>query len=413
MLSDLRCRVADEGALVLAIENKFGLKYFSGAAEDHTGVRFDGIEGYRGGGDRSPRTLGRVELEASLKRAGFESVEFYFPFPDYKFVRSVISAEAAADGGPQLAELISQELGTDYSSFPALPLFNQRAAWHEVVRNGLLPDFANSFLVVASPTGQAKVRAPWDIATFTMGPRRPAYWATARVSGLAGAEPTVVRSRLTDLPQESGPVTMAEGSTETWLRGESVAQRAADVAMRRDADVGSVAEAMRPWVKHLQDAADMNSTLPGDYLDATPGNIVITGNRTTYIDREWSWSGRLSVQSVVVRGLVLFYVKLRDTGALAGALSRVSVARLVRDTARQLDFNVTRSDLDDYAEVQGQVLRQVMGYEGSNARVLRSLVLSHDTRRVALEGQRGIDLGKRAFRRARRVVGTRLKSLPR
>lgn len=35
------------GKLLLAIENRFGLKYWCGAAEDHTGISFDGISGYK------------------------------------------------------------------------------------------------------------------------------------------------------------------------------------------------------------------------------------------------------------------------------------------------------------------------------------------------------------------------------
>ena len=196
---------------------------------------------------------------------------------------------------------------------------------------------------------------------------------------------------------------MSEGSTEPWLKGESVAQRAADAALARDASTASVAAALRPWVDHLHREAAAEGRLPGEYLDATPGNFVVVGDRTTYIDREWSWHAPLSVQSVVVRGLVMFYVRARDTGGLAGSLTRRSVARLVRDTARHLGFDVSRRDLEEYVELQGQVLRQVQGFSGSNARMLRSLFLSSDTRRVVIQGQRAADLGKRVTRRGRRV----------
>ena len=33
----------DDSKLIIAIENKFGLKYWCGASEDHTGVPFDSI----------------------------------------------------------------------------------------------------------------------------------------------------------------------------------------------------------------------------------------------------------------------------------------------------------------------------------------------------------------------------------
>ena len=34
------------GTLIIAIENQFGLKYYSSGKEDHTNIMFDGIEGY-------------------------------------------------------------------------------------------------------------------------------------------------------------------------------------------------------------------------------------------------------------------------------------------------------------------------------------------------------------------------------
>ena len=35
-----------EGKLLIAIENRLGLKYFAGAPEDHTDIHFFGIDGY-------------------------------------------------------------------------------------------------------------------------------------------------------------------------------------------------------------------------------------------------------------------------------------------------------------------------------------------------------------------------------
>lgn len=405
MLTDLRSRVADDGALVLAIENKFGLKYLSGAAEDHTGVRFDGIEGYRGSGTNGPRTLGRVELEQSLRKAGFEGVDFYFPFPDYKFVRSVVSERAASTAGPQLAELISQQVATDYSSYPKSPLFNQRAAWHEAERNGLVPDLANSFLVVASPAAtQSRVTAPWDIAAFNMTPRKPEYWASTRVSGLESGMAKVTRERMTQLPQRPGPVSMTESSTESWIVGESASQLASDAAMARSATTESVALALGPWIEHLRANQDASGHLPPSFLDATPGNVIVSEGETTYIDQEWSWDSPLAFESVVVRGLVMFYVRARDTGGLQGELARKSVAKLVIETAGHLGVQASRRDLDDYVEIQEQLLRQVQDYSGSRARMLRSMLLSSTTRGAVVQGQRTVDLARRAARRGRRIA---------
>lgn len=79
----------EEGALVIAIENKFGLKYWAGCREDHLGTYFSGLEGYHEGG--SARTFTRHGLEKLLASAGIASYAFYYPYPDYKFPTTIYS----------------------------------------------------------------------------------------------------------------------------------------------------------------------------------------------------------------------------------------------------------------------------------------------------------------------------------
>lgn len=88
-LSLIRGLLKDDGVLLLAIENRFGLKYFAGANEDHLGRRYASLEGYD---KETILTYGRDELTALLNRMGFSKTAFYYPFPDYK-LPSVIFSE--------------------------------------------------------------------------------------------------------------------------------------------------------------------------------------------------------------------------------------------------------------------------------------------------------------------------------
>lgn len=81
----------DSGRLVIAIENKFGLKYWAGCREDHLGTYFTGIEGYHTGG--VARTFTRRGLEEILHKTGISEYAFYYPYPDYKFPTTVYSDE--------------------------------------------------------------------------------------------------------------------------------------------------------------------------------------------------------------------------------------------------------------------------------------------------------------------------------
>ncbi|MDE7479582.1 MAG: class I SAM-dependent methyltransferase, partial [Lachnospiraceae bacterium] len=78
-----------DGHMIIAIENKFGLKYWAGCREDHLGTYFSGLEGYREGG--SVRTFTRHGLEKILDKTGIKEYAFYYPYPDYKFATTIYS----------------------------------------------------------------------------------------------------------------------------------------------------------------------------------------------------------------------------------------------------------------------------------------------------------------------------------
>lgn len=88
-LTDVSGKLKDGGKIYIAIENRLGLKYFSGCKEDHSGVEFEGIEGYSG--KSKARTFSYYELNSLFQRCGFEQAEFYYPYPDYKFPAEIYS----------------------------------------------------------------------------------------------------------------------------------------------------------------------------------------------------------------------------------------------------------------------------------------------------------------------------------
>lgn len=138
-------RLADQlqpgGVLLLAIENKFGLKYFAGAPEDHTGRLFDGIEGYPHGGPA--RTFARGELDELLAQAGFGRRDFYYPHPDYKLPREIFSDAWL----PQPHQVLTDAPNYDHER---LRMLSETRAWENIIRAGYFKLFANSFLVAAS-----------------------------------------------------------------------------------------------------------------------------------------------------------------------------------------------------------------------------------------------------------------------
>ncbi|MCR4738651.1 MAG: class I SAM-dependent methyltransferase [Lachnospiraceae bacterium] len=133
------------GKLVIAIENKYGLKYFAGCREDHTGTYFEGIEGYPG--TTGVKTFSHDGLNTLLKETGLFG-RFYYPYPDYKLCHSIYSDEWL----PGIGELNRNIRNFDNDR---VICFDETAAFDEIIREGRFCEYSNSFLVIA---GNEEVR---------------------------------------------------------------------------------------------------------------------------------------------------------------------------------------------------------------------------------------------------------------
>ena len=130
------------GRIVIAIENRLGLKYFAGCKEDHLGSFFSGIEGYSP--DSVARTFSRNGLINIFKRCGMNEYHFYYPYPDYKLMTLLHSDSYM----PKFGELQDNVRNFDRDR---LVLFNEKHAYEELVRENMYQEFANSFEVIIGP----------------------------------------------------------------------------------------------------------------------------------------------------------------------------------------------------------------------------------------------------------------------
>lgn len=142
--SDLLKKIASclkpGGRLYIAIENRLGLKYFAGCAEDHIGKPFAGIDGY--GSVQFVKTFSRSQLEMLLLENGFGSLYFYYPYPDYKLPTVIYSDDYMPN------ETFSINPFVNYDS-DRLVCFDERKAYQTLIGTKELKMLANSFLVEA------------------------------------------------------------------------------------------------------------------------------------------------------------------------------------------------------------------------------------------------------------------------
>ncbi|MBU5481066.1 methyltransferase [Blautia sp. MSJ-19] len=130
-----------DGKIVLAIENRLGLKYWAGCTEDHFGTLFEGLEGYPT--TSGVKTFSKKELSAILEKAGNLQASWYYPFPDYKLPMTIYSDRRL----PAKGEL--NRLETNYDRL-RLQLFQESPVYDSLLENDLYPEFANSFLLLIS-----------------------------------------------------------------------------------------------------------------------------------------------------------------------------------------------------------------------------------------------------------------------
>jgi hypothetical protein len=140
-LIKIRSLLSDTGKVLIAIENRMGLKYWCGQCEDHGGLPFGGINNFYYGG--KARTFDKKELSLLLENAGFCNQKFYYPLPDYKLPR-VIYSEAYLPNRDVLSCM------HPYYFNPYSVVALEKMQYQSIIRNGVFEFFANSFLVECS-----------------------------------------------------------------------------------------------------------------------------------------------------------------------------------------------------------------------------------------------------------------------
>lgn len=140
MLNRLKRHLAPGGKIIIAIENRLGLKYFAGCKEDHTGTYFKGIEGY----DLADgvRTFSKPELNKLITECGLYT-KFYYPYPDYKLPGTIYSDDKL----PEVGELNRNMRNFDNDRFV---LFDEQKAFDTFIQEGDFQSYSNSFIVICT-----------------------------------------------------------------------------------------------------------------------------------------------------------------------------------------------------------------------------------------------------------------------
>lgn len=160
-LRKARGELAAGGALILGIENRLGLKYLLGCPDDHLGVphiaTLPAEQARRRWREFSGQALqsftySLTELTQLLRDAGFNQLDFFAAFPDYKLPAAIIPL---GDDDKLLGEWLAQStLPAEHNGYDGSSLdqeFQQRlvAGYRNLVAAGTARHFVPSFFVRA------------------------------------------------------------------------------------------------------------------------------------------------------------------------------------------------------------------------------------------------------------------------
>ncbi len=124
----------------MAIDNKFGLRYFCGHPENILHKKFPSLIGYSNEPTKI-ETYTKTSLETFLKQQGYYT-NFYYPLPDYKFPNVIFSEK-------EMPKYNSIDKYISYPTQQSDTIMNEIDVFREILKTNpeMFPFFANSFLV--------------------------------------------------------------------------------------------------------------------------------------------------------------------------------------------------------------------------------------------------------------------------
>lgn len=309
LIKKVKGSLAPGGTYVLAIENRLGLKYWTGCGEDHTGGFGDGLVGYP---DKSPVTFSRTELESMLREAGFQSIQFYHLFPDYKLT-SVLMRESDETLALNPHNWF-RGFAEDYTGERLFVLPDQ-VMLESVVQDKLLWHFSNSFLVVCSVEPDVKNETDWLIKKFSNGAKPEMHHTITLKPGTDGGyrisrQPIYNGESDVDLGQVSFTLSDAD-----YVAGDSLTSEANAGLLAKDwlARITALARETKDELVARYDSGAADSDgfpmVAGAALDFAFWNLIRTDTGTIeFVDNKWTATESVPADYVVWRNLFwLFY----------------------------------------------------------------------------------------------------------
>ena len=139
LLSLAYSSLADNGELVLAVNNRLGIQYWSGTLDRCSENIYDSICGNTAG--QTEYSFSKKALIKLLNQEKFCDISFYYPSPDYRFPQEIFSDSRL----PRPGDIRPVSVNYERDHYQ---LFDKKNAIDSLCEDGLYDQFANSYLVI-------------------------------------------------------------------------------------------------------------------------------------------------------------------------------------------------------------------------------------------------------------------------
>lgn len=345
-LKIIRKHVKQDGNIAIAIENRYGLKYWAGCREDHLGTFFSSIECYKDGG--GVRTFSKKGLEDIFKATGEKEYHFYYPYPDYKFMTTLFSDKQL----PRKGELYNNARNFDRDR---MLLFDEKAVFDGLLNEEQFPFFSNSYMVLLGARPETDYirysndRAPeYQISTEICGNEIKKH-ALYKNEGAAHVEKMMrsyelLRDRYQGSEIDICPCISCEDGTVTFpfVPGKPLSELL-DECLFNDDNEGFIA-LFDEFVRRISYGEDKKIA---DF-DLVFSNILVDGDKWTVIDYEWTEEKVMPTKAIVFRALYCYLLENDERNKLN-----------LESTIGKLD--ITPEEADGYREWEASFQKTVTG----------------------------------------------------
>lgn len=367
MLERARSFLKPDGFLVIAIENKLGLKYFAGAPEDHIWKPMYGIENlYQ---HNQVKTYGRRELEQLICDSGFSKSEFLAPFPDYKLPNSILTETGIAAADFDSTTFAIQNARKDLQ-LPTDLYFSLDLAWQSVGENGLTMELSNSFIAIAhnSPNpGLFRSKLGFHYSTE----RKAVFCKKAEFIQTGGS-----------IEVHTSPLVKNKGDIDTgylihkieeiqpYSQGRIYMDLLRTAVTHDGWKIDDVASILSEYVSFIlsQTSAtehnlhgDVYVKIPGHLIDLLPQNIVLdpTGKMGAF-DQEWELIDEVPIGWILFRTLLVLLQGLLKIGKPLDKFPKTREGFMLA-VFGAMGFRVTAKDLCYFSELESKLQSEVSG----------------------------------------------------